>query len=208
MAASPPASTRSPIIDAKPNAAAVPNGKRKVKEEDQASEEEEEKPIVKKKRGVTTTTTQVAKPAIAIKTEKTSGSSSSSSSSSAVASGRASEAGAVPSAHRLPVSPSLLKIGDILSPGEGQLDYTITQPEPIRNAETGDFHFKDEPRFRPNVSPEEIIRQGSFGGGYWRVIKSQKTGVTYRNDWGDMPKRMSKKITTPIGAAPDNPGLQ
>lgn len=170
-----------PEVDDKTHVVAA-KGKRKVKEEE---EEEEEKPIVKKKRGVVVTTTKVAKPVVAEKTVKKN-----TNSGGAVASGSGSSgSGSGSIAHRLPVSPSLLKIGDVLSPGEGQLDYIITQPEPIRNVD-GDFHFKDEARFRPNVSPEEIIRQGSFGGGYWRVIKSKKTGVTYKNDWGDMPKCM------------------
>ena len=32
----------------------------------------------------------------------------------------------------------------------------------------------------------EIIRQGSFGGGYWRVITSAQ-GKVCRNDWSDLP---------------------
>lgn len=37
----------------------------------------------------------------------------------------------------------------------------------------GVYHFKDYPEFKPNISPEEMFRYGSFGGTYWRPIKSK-----------------------------------
>lgn len=39
------------------------------------------------------------------------------------------------------------------SPGNGQMDYTLTAPEPTRDQD-GTFHFDDYPHFLPNLSPE------------------------------------------------------
>ena len=37
----------------------------------------------------------------------------------------------------------------------------------------GKIHFEDHPEFRPNLSPRQIFKEGSFGGTYWRPIKSK-----------------------------------
>lgn len=42
---------------------------------------------------------------------------------------------------------------------------------PKRNAK-GELVFEDHPEFRPNLTPEEVIRRGSFGGTYFRPIDS------------------------------------
>ena len=34
------------------------------------------------------------------------------------------------------------------------------------------YVFSEYPDFRPNLSPREIMKQGAFGGTYWRPIKS------------------------------------
>ena len=36
--------------------------------------------------------------------------------------------------------------------------------------------FKDYPEFKPNLSPKQVLRMGSFGGTYFRDIKSSVTG--------------------------------
>lgn len=41
--------------------------------------------------------------------------------------------------------------------------------------------FKDYPEFKPNLTPEEIIKFGSFGGTYFRNINSKITGKEYKN---------------------------
>jgi hypothetical protein len=41
--------------------------------------------------------------------------------------------------------------------------------------------FKDHPEFRPNISPKEMFKMGSFGGTYWRPIYSKITGKKYKN---------------------------
>ena len=55
----------------------------------------------------------------------------------------------------------------------------------------GCFVFKDHPDFKPNLSPREIMKQGAFGGTYWRPIKScvgdkrelQKQYKKYPSSW-------------------------
>jgi len=47
---------------------------------------------------------------------------------------------------------------------------------------THEFACPDFPAFRPNLSPEEVLRRGSFGGGYYRTIYSSVAGATLRAD--------------------------
>ena len=62
----------------------------------------------------------------------------------------------------------------------------------------GEYVFTDYPHFRPNLSPKEIFEAGSFGGTYWRPIKSSVTGKKYENVhrkypaawWKDIPENM------------------
>ncbi|KDE05328.1 hypothetical protein MVLG_04244 [Microbotryum lychnidis-dioicae p1A1 Lamole] len=77
-------------------------------------------------------------------------------------------------------------IGEKFQPGDGQRDYELTEPEPWRDDENC-LHFDDQPTFLPTLCPEEILRQGSFCGGYFRPIKSKKSGRSYKNDWKDLP---------------------
>jgi hypothetical protein len=35
--------------------------------------------------------------------------------------------------------------------------------------------------FKPNLTPRQVIKLGSFGGTYWRPIKSDVTGKSYKN---------------------------
>jgi hypothetical protein len=51
----------------------------------------------------------------------------------------------------------------------------FTKPLPERDA-SGVLVFADAPRFRPNLTPAEILQAGSFGGTYFRPIFSTVTG--------------------------------
>ncbi len=55
---------------------------------------------------------------------------------------------------------------------------------PTRTA-NGDLHFEDAPLFLPNLTPAEIIQQGSFGGSYWRPIRLSVGLVA--DDYRDLP---------------------
>ena len=45
----------------------------------------------------------------------------------------------------------------------------------------GEIFFKDHPEFRPNLSPKQIFKMGSFGGTYWRPIKSKFFKTTLKD---------------------------
>lgn len=50
------------------------------------------------------------------------------------------------------------------------------------------FHFDDYDDFLPNKSPEEMIREGCFGGSYYRPLRSRKLGIVIQDDWTeDLP---------------------
>jgi len=48
--------------------------------------------------------------------------------------------------------------------------------------------FPDHPEFRPNLTPREIFKLGSFGGTYWRPIHSGVTKRKYANQHLEFPK--------------------
>ena len=42
--------------------------------------------------------------------------------------------------------------------------------------------FKDYPEFKPNLSPEQILKMGAFGGTYFRPIYSSVTKKNYKSE--------------------------
>ena len=69
------------------------------------------------------------------------------------------------------------------------------QPIPQRNTSTSTIVFPDHPEFRPNLTPKEVIQLGSFGGTYFRVIKSGVTGQTYTDAWKEFPQDWFENLT-------------
>jgi hypothetical protein len=57
---------------------------------------------------------------------------------------------------------------------------------PVRN-EHQQLVFSDFPHFRPNLAPSEILRLGSFGGTYFRPIRSAVTQRSYEGAWQEFP---------------------
>mmetsp|Transcript_25381 Transcript_25381/g.31218 ORF Transcript_25381/g.31218 Transcript_25381/m.31218 type:complete len:374 (-) Transcript_25381:192-1313(-) len=55
---------------------------------------------------------------------------------------------------------------------------TSTHAAPTRR-KNGDIVFEDWDNFRPNRSPEEVLRVGAFGGTYFRSITSSVNNVRY-----------------------------
>ena len=69
----------------------------------------------------------------------------------------------------------------------GWTKWEATVAQPTRD-EDGTFHFEDFPDFTPNKSPEEMIREGCFGGSYFRPLKSRKLGIIVEDDWKELPE--------------------
>ena len=57
-----------------------------------------------------------------------------------------------------------------------------------------EIKFKDYPEFRPNLTPREMFKRGSFGGYYWRPIYSSVTKKNYKNQHKEFPKSWWKGI--------------
>lgn len=74
---------------------------------------------------------------------------------------------------------------EVLRSGWAKWDATA---QPPTRDEDATFHFVDEPLFTPNKSPEEMIREGCFGGSYFRPLYSRKLGVTIEDDWRELPE--------------------
>ena len=51
----------------------------------------------------------------------------------------------------------------------------------------GLLQFDCFPQFGPTLTPAEVIRRGSFGGGYFRPIYSSVTGSQYDETWKELP---------------------
>ena len=60
------------------------------------------------------------------------------------------------------------------------------QRPPTRD-EDGFVNFGDAPDFRPNLTPAEVLRRGSFGGGYYRTISSAATGMVHKDAHREFP---------------------
>lgn len=68
----------------------------------------------------------------------------------------------------------------------GWTSWDPTAPPPTQN-EGSTFHFADYPTFTPNKSPEEMLREGCFGGSYFRPLYSRALGTTIENDHLELP---------------------
>jgi hypothetical protein len=63
-----------------------------------------------------------------------------------------------------------------------------------RKNKYGEIVFKDAPEFRPNLTPREIFKMGSFGGTYWRYIYSSITKKNHKNRHKKYPKSWWKGL--------------
>lgn len=79
-----------------------------------------------------------------------------------------------------------------------------SEPEPSRDPITRTFHFADEPTFQPNKSPAEVLREGAFGGSYFRPYQSKGLKVLIEDDWKELPSDwfmgldVAKFVTSPV----------
>ena len=75
---------------------------------------------------------------------------------------------------------------DVESLRAGWTDWEPTAAPPTRDQDST-FHFEDQPSFTPNKSPEEMMREGCFGGSYWRPLYSKRLGTTITDDYKELP---------------------
>ena len=67
--------------------------------------------------------------------------------------------------------------------------WTAWQPNasPPTRDEDSIFHFQGQASFTPNKSPEEMIREGCFGGSYFRPLYSRRLATTITDDYRELP---------------------
>ncbi|KAL9594873.1 MAG: hypothetical protein Q9219_006781 [cf. Caloplaca sp. 3 TL-2023] len=64
--------------------------------------------------------------------------------------------------------------------------WTPSAGPPLRDEEST-FRFESHPDFTPNKSPEEMMREGCFGGSYFRPLYSHRLGITVLDDYKELP---------------------
>ena len=93
-----------------------------------------------------------------------------------------------PQAAARPVElPSVIPPKDLETLRDGWASWTPTAPQPTRDQDSN-FHFEDQPTFNPNKSPEEMLREGCFGGSYFRPLYTRRLGITVSDDWRELPE--------------------
>ena len=89
--------------------------------------------------------------------------------------------------------------------GEVVVVYPERKPLPKRDSSTGELLFQDFPKFRPNMTPKEVLQAGAFGGTYFRPIGSAVTKKTYGDEvWKELPADwldgldVRKQVASPV----------
>lgn len=84
---------------------------------------------------------------------------------------------------------------DLQSIRSGWTAWTPTAPSPTRDS-ISTFHFEGQPTFTPNKSPEEMLREGCFGGSYFRPLYSRQLDTTVSNDYRELPSSWISGLDT------------
>jgi len=71
----------------------------------------------------------------------------------------------------------------------------FTEKLPKRNTDGVTLIFPDQEEFRPNMTPKEVLQAGSFGGTYFRPIKSSVTNLKYNKMWNELPQNWLEGIS-------------
>ncbi|KAI1739932.1 hypothetical protein F4680DRAFT_129039 [Xylaria scruposa] len=91
-------------------------------------------------------------------------------------------------------SPELRSDKDLEALKASWSSWTPSAPPPTRDDE-GNYHFESYPQFTPNKSPEAIIREGSFGGSYWRPLYSRHLRTTVSDDWRELSESWTEGLS-------------
>ena len=74
------------------------------------------------------------------------------------------------------------------------IDFKLTAPVPTKDKK-GRLVFEDHPEFSPNLTPQEVLHMGSFGGTYFRPIYSSVTKQKYGKEvWQELPSDWLKGL--------------
>ena len=79
-----------------------------------------------------------------------------------------------------------MPVKDIEAIRAGWTSWKPSSPHHTRD-EDSIFHFRDQATFLPNKSPEEMLREGCFGGSYFRPLFSRRLGTTIQDDYKELP---------------------
>lgn len=71
----------------------------------------------------------------------------------------------------------------------------------IKRDSNGKLIFEDWLDFKPNLTPKEVMQLGSFGGTYFRPIKSSITGEKYSGVWKEFPSEWFEVLSIPLQVA-------
>jgi hypothetical protein len=82
---------------------------------------------------------------------------------------------------------------DLDSIRAGWTSWESVASPPTRNS-SGTYHFGSHSDFTPNKSPEEIIREGCFGGSYWRPLYSKHLKTRIEDDWKELPAEWTEGL--------------
>ncbi|KAK3097324.1 hypothetical protein FSP39_008631 [Pinctada imbricata] len=87
------------------------------------------------------------------------------------------------------------KLVDPSTDKEQTFPINFTANPPTKNAK-GELVFDDYPEFRPNMTPKEVLHAGSFGGTYFRPIRSSVTGKSYKDEaYKELPEDWLKGLS-------------
>ena len=81
---------------------------------------------------------------------------------------------------------------------------------PPQRQPDGAIRFASAPSdFLPNLTPAEVLRLGSFGGGYFRRISSAVTGRVHEGEWKELPEEWlaGVDIATMVASDTYDPGV-
>lgn len=69
------------------------------------------------------------------------------------------------------------------------------RPELPTRDKDGYLCFPDYSHFKPNLTPQQVLEMGQFGGTYFRRIHSTVTGKDHENEWKDLPQEWFKNLS-------------